>query len=496
MTLIQGFAADAELSKVKAVQGLNAAPAKYPLLGLSADDFEILCYALFKMSAPDGVLKAWNDVVIMVRGADAGRDLLLFAGQQPWGVVQCKRLESAIALPATFREIIKLILFPDVDPSLPQVEEGTYYFLSLATEATQTVIDFFGSPAKALAERDSNIPAYVQEVIESYKSLAGLEPSQAVAKVRRVMPTLEYRLVRPVDLNGWLAREPGIASRFFQHRILVDDANMVAGFSELKSMLQLMGVQLGSLPLVTDPDLKLIKARMEGVPDTHRLSFGFASLFGFPKEMFTDTQDLKQRGERLSKLVAEVGQDYIDWLYKQANRKALEICELGEVTLRVHPFARQLPVIFLSLVLKENLDKNLIGKVMSGIIAKRQGQQPFSSDDERIQYTKRTLIASGERYLRGDFSAMVGEGELLEFKKRIARASVSGISSVQELNRVMDDGISIMRQNLDEAATEMRRLSAHPLSVFLTDSSSIDDPNVIEQISKTLRALDQHRPSV
>jgi hypothetical protein len=366
---------------------------------------------------------------------------------------------------------------------------GDATWFDLDKEAAQTVIDFFGSPSKALKERDNNIPTYVQEVLESYKTLAGLEPSQAVAKIRRIMPTLEYRLVRPVDLNGWLARETGIAGRFFQHRILVDDANMVAGFTELKNMLQSLGVRLGGLPLVTDPDLKVIKARMESVPDTHRLSFGFASLFGFPKEMFADTQDLKQRGERLNKLAAEVGQDYIDWLYKQANRKALEICELGEVTLRVHPFARQLPAIFLGLVLKENLDKNVIGKVMSGIIANRLGQQVFSSDDQRIQNAKQTLIASGERYLRGDFSAMTGEGELLELKKQIARASVSGIGSVQDLSRVLDDGISIMRQHLDAAAVEMRRLSAHPLSIFLTDSSSIDDPSVIELIAKTLRAL-------
>jgi hypothetical protein len=496
MTVIQGTAADAELSKVKAVEGLNASPANYPLLGLSADDFERLCYALFKLSAPDGVQKAWDDAAIMVRGADAGRDLLLLAGQKPWGVVQCKRFESAIALPAILREIIKLILFPDVDSSLPQVEEGTHYFLSLATEVAQTVIDFFGSPLNALKERDNNIPTYVQEVLEGYKTLAGLDPSQAVAKIRRIVPALEYRLVRPVDLNGWLARETGVAGRFFQHRILVDDANMLAGFTDLKDMLQSLGGQLGGLPLLTDPDLKVIKARMESIPDTHRLSFGFVSLFGFPKEMFADTQDLKKRGERLNKLAVEVGQDFINWLYEQANLKALEICELGEVTLRVHPFARQLPAIFLGLVLKENIDRNVIGKVMSGIIASRLGQQPLSTDDQRIQNAKQTLIASGERYLRGDFSAMTGEGELLELKKKIARASVSGIVSVHDLNRVLDDGISIMRQHLDAAAIELRRLSAHPLSVFLTDSSSIDDPNVIEQTAKTVRALDQNRPSV
>jgi hypothetical protein len=132
VTIIRGPEADAEIDKVHAVEGVTAAPVNFPLVGLSADDFERLCYALFKVSAPDGVDRAWNDAAIMVRGADAGRDLLLLAGEIPWGVVQCKRLESAIALPAILRELIKLILYPEVDSTLPQIEAGTHYFLALA----------------------------------------------------------------------------------------------------------------------------------------------------------------------------------------------------------------------------------------------------------------------------------------------------------------------------------------------------------------------------
>ena len=44
---------------------------------------------------------------------------------------------------------------------------------------------------------------------------------------------------------------------------------------------------------------------MESVPDTHRLSFGFASLFGFPKEMFEGPQALKARGTRLNEIEME-----------------------------------------------------------------------------------------------------------------------------------------------------------------------------------------------
>lgn len=82
MAILKGADADAELAKVKAVEDLAAASTKYPLTGLSADDFEVLCYALFKNSAPDGLAKGWDDAAIVLRGADAGRDLLLHAQQR------------------------------------------------------------------------------------------------------------------------------------------------------------------------------------------------------------------------------------------------------------------------------------------------------------------------------------------------------------------------------------------------------------------------------
>jgi hypothetical protein len=68
----------------------------YPYTRLSSDDFERLCYALFKRTQPPGQERFWDDVAIMVRGADARRDLVLFKGWQLSGVVQCKRLESAV----------------------------------------------------------------------------------------------------------------------------------------------------------------------------------------------------------------------------------------------------------------------------------------------------------------------------------------------------------------------------------------------------------------
>ena len=77
MPVITGKLADEEISKIKAIDDLDAAVNTFPYTRLSADDFERLNYALFKISAPTGQTRDWDDAGLMLRGADAGRDVIL-----------------------------------------------------------------------------------------------------------------------------------------------------------------------------------------------------------------------------------------------------------------------------------------------------------------------------------------------------------------------------------------------------------------------------------
>lgn len=199
---------------------------------------------------------------------------------------------------------------------------------------------------------------------------------------------------------------------------------------------------------------------------------------------------MRPRGERISRLAKEVGEDFINWLHEQVNRQALLISDLPEVMFTVHPCARLVAAPFLSLMISENVEKNLLGKVMTDIIKSISGQPKFQSDDDRLRHVREQLLESGERYIRDDFSSMVGEGDFLEFKKQVARTSVQGLHSKEDLERALDKGIAVMRPHLDLAAQEMRRLSAYPLSIFLTDSSSIDDPAAVRRMADTVGALE------
>lgn len=493
MPILSPAESQSELALVTAVDDLEAGAATYPYTRLSADDFERLAYALFTVSAPPGHARFWDQASIMVRGADAGRDVILTADDAQKGVVQCKRLESAIALPVVFRELVKLILFPLADDSLPQIEAGLTYYLALAHECAGTVIDFFDRPTEILASREADVEAAVGEVMESYVTLAGLDRSDALARVKSALPRFQYCLLRPVLLDAWVSRETGVATQFFRHRVVVDHARVDAQYVSIMDLLGQVAQQTQGVPVLTDVDLKLIKERIDSVPETHRVAVGFASLFGFPREMFVGDDNLRRRLAPLTSLLNQLGADFIDWMFQQSNMEAEAICSLGEVIFTVHPFARQVPAAFLAEVTRDVTSNAISGKTISDIVSNLEKRPVFATDDERLAYVRATLLAAGGRYLQGDFSAVEGDQELKALKLNIIQQLLLGLPDEAEMVMRLDHGIRVMRPHLLAAASRIRQLGAYQPCVFLSGTTAIDDPNTLERMAATIRSLEESK---
>ena len=100
------------------------------------------------------------------------------------------------------------------------------------------------------------------------------------------------------------------------------------------------------------------------------------------------------------------------------------------------------------------------------------------------------LLASGKRHLKGDFSEVVGEGEFLEFKMKLIRHGLQGIASEDDMTRLLDQGIAVLKPHLEERAVRLRSLAAKNPSIFIMGLSGIDDPNVVKQMMQSVRALD------
>ena len=378
MRLIKGQQADAELENVERVEGLEAASTTFPLADLSPVDFERLNYALFKSSSPPGEPRHWDDAALMLTGADAGRDILLLGGDAAPGVVQCKRLGAAMTRPAVLRELSKCILFCTLDTSSPPISPHAHYFLSLTRDPAGTVLDYFAHPSRFLSSHPSDVSAAVRDTLEEYASLHALAFDDAVSTVHRYMRSMTLHLLRPVDLYFWIAQESDIARRFFRHRVVVDSSPVMDELAELRGSMEEIARQTSGISAITDDDVKIIKEYIDGIPESHRTSLGFASLFGFPREMFAGKENFQKHLESLMGALQVLHAAYIDWMNFRAQEEATRICNLPEIRIAVHPFALQIVSGYMGTLAADISLRCLSGEVMSSIIEKVTKRKTFS----------------------------------------------------------------------------------------------------------------------
>lgn len=483
--ILSGTDADAEISKVQPADLEDAGLDCFAYLRLGDEDFERLSYALAKSSAPHGVTRCWDGAALMITGADAGRDVLLTMAGRAVGVIQCKRLESQMALPAVFREMAKLILFAKVNGDLSLTGRLTY-ILAVARDPARTVVDFFARRAEIELSKEGVIRAATREVRESYETLSHLTDQEAERLVLDALTRFDIHLLRPVDLDEWLGREPGVAARFFKHRLLVDNKVVVDRLDIFESVLKAAMRQMAPL---TDEDLKLLSKRIEDTPESHRLNVGIAMLFGFPREMFVGRANLETRIGRLQKLLIEIDGDYTDWVFALARKKAGEICDSAEA-MRVPAIARMIPIQFLSYVARECLAVALTGSVMTGILDRLSNAPVLEDDDARLRQTRSNLEAEWGRYLSGDFGQMVGDAEDLALKRQIVGQVLVGIRTEQELGHALAFGADVLKPAMFAAAEALRETCKHKTTVVLTGGGGIDTDEGLQRLVETLRGLD------
>lgn len=487
--IVSGAQADEKMSAGAPVESIDAGLASFPYLQLTDEDFEKLAYALFKKSAPDGWMRDWDDAAVMVRGADAGRDLLLTSGGKTAGFVQCKRLESGIALPAVFREISKLILFAHVNGDV--IFDRSYtYILALARDPAATVVDFFARRAEREKECVDQIREAARAVRDEYKTFSAVTAPDAETLVLEALRRLTIKLIRPTELNQWIGREPSVSQVFFKQRLVIDATEANENFRRVEEMMAALSAKVEGVPLLTDVDMKIILDRIEKTPETHRLHFGLAALFGYPAEMFAETKDLEARLGRISKAVAEIDADYIDWIFKKGRDYAGEVLDRGTVLYTVHPFARQVPAAFFGEVAKQCSKLAMGSSVMDDIIRKQTGEPDLSDDDARLDHARGILLESGYHYLEGDFSELVGDDELVTFKKEVIVQLMHGITSRTDLEAKLDAGIAILKPALFVAADKLRALCGQKTSIVLTHSGLLDSNEAIKRMAETMIKLE------
>ena len=393
-----------------------------------------------------------------------------------------------MSLPAVFREIAKLILFAEANGDI-RFDTKLRYLLAVALDPAGTVVDFFARRAEVEPLKEAEIRAAAREVRDTYATFEGWDDDRVETLVMEAMPLLELHLLRPTDLDEWLGREPSVSTTFFRQRVVVDNEIVNDGFASIHKVLSGLVGDVKSLAPVTDEDLKVLRELIEGTPEDHRVNIGIAMLFGFPREMFASSVDLKERAERLARVLREITDDYTDWVFALARTKADEICNGAEAAY-APPIARLMPAHFLSLVAKECLNTALSSKVMSEIAAKVFGDPVFDSDEARLAEVRRTSLADWTRYLAGDFTQLMGNSEDVAFKRAIIAQGLVGIQTPQDIEHALDDGLNLLKPKMLAAADALRSTCKHKTSVVLTGTRAMDSEGAIKRLADTVRALD------
>jgi hypothetical protein len=107
-----------------------------------------------------------------------------------------------------------------------------------------------------------------------------------------------------------------------------------------------------------------------------------------------------------------------------------------------------------------------------------------------MNWARERILSSGGDYLRGDYSKVLGDAELVAFKRRLIDHVMQGLTKEEQLVEFLDRGIAILRPKLLKAADELRTLGGQTTSIFLMGPSGIDNPENVRRMSQTAKDLD------
>lgn len=213
-----------ELMNTSCVDDIEAGAHHAPINNLSDPQFELLLWSIFdqREAAP----RYFDKATLMINGADKGRDVWLTKDGNPAGLVQCKRLKTAFSAPSAVREVIKFILFAELEPDLIHNALQFKYSLAVSSDPTSTTVGFFTSPTRWLEKNDDHILGYVNEVIGKYRSFKDLSGVEMLNHVKSQLNSFSYELIRPADINVFLNELPRVRERFFRIRLVHSEENI------------------------------------------------------------------------------------------------------------------------------------------------------------------------------------------------------------------------------------------------------------------------------
>ncbi len=454
-----------------------------PLSELGDREFEILVYQLVQKEIQQSQIQEYTDISLMQGIGERGRDCVLYSEEHVSGIVQCKKYKARLSRPAVLKEIVKFLLFSTLDKKiLPNPKKFEYQlFVSndLSEPAIQLIKEFHSEIQEEI--KLGNIGKYIDELIEEYKSFSDYKRTPPLQDIIELLSQIKIVYFNCSDLSLRIYNYPDILTTFFNVKSVIDLEN---ADKVIRNALDDYG-----LKLLTDEDLKNLQERISNTIQDDRINLGLVDFFGYSKEFF------KSLGpDRFKEVLKSVQETKIllnkfetHYLNSKIQEKVLErITHKLLFPGKIHPFSVGIanPYLF------QRLSSKLVLKALPEKLLPDIFPQVKKSKEKLIEEISEYLFETSNRIMQGDYSDLVGDPELVAYKKNLYIHLHQGFSCIEDAKKRFEQDMILIKPELDEIENEITKKISENKTIVIKDSSFFDDEQVFKKVLSSLNDID------
>jgi hypothetical protein len=437
----------------------------FPYHELDDRAFEVLIYLIFQEEINSKKFsKNYDRITLMVGVNEKGQDSILHYREKKVGLIQCKCYSERLSKSEVAKELIKFALYYYLDKSLiPDLQSFTY-FLYVANDFTGPALDLLTNFNQQMPKL-ANLKELTLEILEKYESFSHVKDDDIEKHLLNFFTQIKIEKKNKFDLNSQIFHYPEIINQFFS-------IQQVVSIEENKRMIENL-FEEKHIKAVTDSDLRRLLEKIENTPDEYRFHSGIFDFYGYHTDFFQyliDTKKFEPLLKKITDIKVEISNLVMDTINEKIDHEILVRISKNKA---ISPFTKQAakPYLF------AKFSKRIMLEKTPNIIHELLIKASLVFKIGTIPEIKRELIDTAEQFLKGNYSVLVGDPEIVEFKIQVLTSVYSEFTNIQEMSTRFDTDMIIMQPILDAIEADLNRLvPLDPVIVFNEENFLNDRP--------------------
>jgi len=454
-----------------------------PLSALGDREFELLTYMLVKNEIASGMHPGISKIALMPGTSDRGRDCIIYSNDAICGLIQCKKYTGKLTKPQILKEIIKFALFSILDPKIVPDLDKFEYNLYVSNDLTEPALTLIYSYKTEIFNEISSgkIKEYTTNVIDDYESFSKYRGAVPDAQVEDILKRITVTLSNATDLSLRIYNQDQVLKTFFK-------VTTVASIQDVETIMRKVFDDHG-LKLLTDDDIKNFQQRITEVHDTHRINLGFVDFFGFSIDFFRYMKgdQLRDILRQAAALNTSLNIKIMEFIQSEIMKQIFEKITLNLLyTGKIHPFSVNIAAPYLF----RRLSLNMATLGISDGFAKKLYPEATMTKDELINSISKYIFDTSAQIMQGNYSSLVGDQEMVVFKKQLYNHIHSGFSTIDDAKERFLLDIEFIKPVLDDIEEIISPLLSKTRTILIKDSSYLEDKSQFDRVLKTVNAIE------